>query len=784
MKNRIYILFFRDLYYNEIMEWVILVLVLFCGGLLLGAAVGLNQLRRRADLNARRCLALAPRIHGLGQAFSRLARTQPRDPGGPYTPLITQASLSARSGWERTRRMEARLRSLPAAPRTRSRGELLRVLPFIQEDWEHLQVEFNLYWLEWQARRAEAELVTAQTRLEEAAGLGQQEQAAFEKLRTERTRLQQELIGHSLSAALAEEQKKLAELDERLLLAGLRLGTGDPAPADVAKVHPELAEVDKELQALRQGLRGREAAFQRQLADWDKLSQRLAALEAGLAEAEARGPLPGLRARLESARQALNQLRERLGQAAPAELDLALTSQSTQVKELDAALKKVSALRERLAESQAQAGRALAEVRQWMRQAPPDVQMDTAQDWVRDLQARLQQQARAASSEDPAELEQAMQLPLAEIRSGEADFEQALAAAHRLGDRLDAAAAGGLHKRGEHLAGRVGLRHSAYQEKAHLAELGSALARLDEAWRQLGPADLSRQSELAHLGPMLRQAQAAWDEVERGIERASAALEQAKSDQEKALACLDDEAFGELVGWSQQEGSEWAQTAGRLLEGRRLLAERAARGDENFGELCAEIETLRRDSAKLVKEAHFRLARAQLELTRLIEQLNALATRLDVLEKHAYLDFEEQAGPLLDQVRRWLGQAQVPALAGLERWTALAEQGAGLRGAAEPLCRALEAEAATAAQERAWTADLLATAEEYQQAARQQQLPNTFNGELASARGLLETARRKMEALAAPRRKYLLDEYRAELVDVRQVIDAARTHIDMVAAAA
>jgi hypothetical protein len=96
------------------------------------------------------------------------------------------------------------------------------------------------------------------------------------------------------------------------------------------------------------------------------------------------------------------------------------------------------------------------------------------------------------------------------------------------------------------------------------------------------------------------------------------------------------------------------------------------------------------------------------------------------------------------------------------------------------ICRGLEGESAAGDQDRAWTEDMLVTAEEYLGSARQQQPPNSFNGELAAARNLLETARRKLGILAAPRRKYLLDEFQAELVDVRQMISGARAHVDNV----
>ena len=78
---------------------------------------------------------------------------------------------------------------------------------------------------------------------------------------------------------------------------------------------------------------------------------------------------------------------------------------------------------------------------------------------------------------------------------------------------------------------------------------------------------------------------------------------------------------------------------------------------------------------------------------------------------------------------------------------------------------------------------MLVTAEEYQGSARQQQPPNTFNGELTSAHNLLATARRKLQALSAPRHKYLLAEYQAELQDVRQMIHGARSHVDIVLSA-
>jgi len=75
---------------------------------------------------------------------------------------------------------------------------------------------------------------------------------------------------------------------------------------------------------------------------------------------------------------------------------------------------------------------------------------------------------------------------------------------------------------------------------------------------------------------------------------------------------------------------------------------------------------------------------------------------------------------------------------------------------------------------------MLVTAEEYLGSARQQQPPNSFNGELAAARNLLETARRKLDVLNNPRHKYQLAEFQGELVDVRDMISGARAHVDQV----
>ncbi len=117
------------------------------------------------------------------------------------------------------------------------------------------------------------------------------------------------------------------------------------------------------------------------------------------------------------------------------------------------------------------------------------------------------------------------------------------------------------------------------------------------------------------------------------------------------------------------------------------------------------------------------------------------------------------------------------------RWSALTDQGAQLRQYADLMVRALKSESAAADKDRAWTEDMLVTAEEYQGSARDQQPPNTFNGELASAHNLLAMARRKLQALGPPRHKYLLEEYQAELAGRAPDDPGARSHVDVVLSA-
>lgn len=758
-----------------VLAGMLLILIL----LTLAAALGLGWLRAREPRAARRLAELKPRARNLVQEFSQQARRQMPDPGPPYTPLLTQAGLTGRRGWARAKALDARLmRGLPAvAPRPRR--EWIKVYPIYQEWFSRLGLEYDLWEAERQVRQAEGELAATHTLLADAAQLGKREQATLERLQAETGTLKEAVAAHPLTGALAAEQKKLADLGERLILAGARLGEAEPSPSDVARAYPDLLEIEKGLESIRQSLRGHESSQQRLRPQLERAAGRLAAFETALSQEETRRPMPRLCERTQAARQDLAALQGGLARGDYASVEERLSGLNRHLKEMEEALKQVSALRDRQAELQEQTGQTLSGLHQWIRQYPAPFILDSAQEWVRVLQTRLQEQARATASEDPLELERVSQVPFDEIRRSQSGFEQGIAVVERLGDRLDPAALAGLHKRGEHLAARLKLRHPAYQEKARLPQLEEHLARLDEGWQLIADADPNRQSDLIRIGQVLQQVDAAWNEVERDIQRAFAALELAKTQQEEALRLLEDEAFGGLRQLSQPEQDEWAQAASDLLALRQPLLERAGRGEEDFGAVLNEVDTLRKEAAKFVRDVQFRLAHFQLETAKLVEQLNGLAGQLEALEGHPYLDFEERSAETLAGLRRWLGQAQTPALAGLGRWSALAEQGALLRQEGSLLARALESESAAADKDRAWTEDLLITAEEYQGSARAQQPPNSFNGELASARSLLEMARRKLQALTAPRKKYELPEYQAGLADVRQMIVGARSHVDV-----
>ncbi len=135
---------------------------------------------------------------------------------------------------------------------------------------------------------------------------------------------------------------------------------------------------------------------------------------------------------------------------------------------------------------------------------PGSFLLDTTQEWVRVLQARLQEQARAMGSENPAELEKASQVLFDEIRRSQAGFEQGLAVVDRLGNRLDPDALVGIDKRGEHLATRLKLATRPTRKGAP-ALLEEHLARLDENWKLIADADPDRQSDLIRIGQVLQQ---------------------------------------------------------------------------------------------------------------------------------------------------------------------------------------------------------------------------------------------------------------------------------------
>ena len=757
-------------------------LAILIGLLLLAAGLVLWQLRRvEADLSRRRAALLA-RTRQLSREFSALARQQPANPGEPYASRLARMGRDIRQGWEQTRRTEARLARAPAQWVYEPAWRLVLLAPLVAELAPRLRIWLETGALERQAASAEKVLGEAGRLQAEMDGLGKQEQAAVSRLRQDTRALQAELDGHPLAPALAAEREKLARIAAELEQAAgkLEAAQGEPSRAQVVEIYPLRVQAEQELDRIRQAMHGHETSHERLRPRMARQRERLEGFEQALAAEEGRRPAPKLHERSAAARQRLTRLEEALARGEYAAIEPGLAELAVCQKELEESLKKLSSLRSRLGTAQEQTGAALSSLRQWMRQYPAPFILDTAYEQVQTLQSKLQEQARAAGSEEPAELEAASQVAFDELRKSQSSFEHSLEIYQRLAPLLTAEAIEGLQKRGEHLSARLKLRHTSYQDKARLGTLEEHLARLTESWKLVQGADPDRQSDLTRLGPAMQQVESSWNQLERDTQRAFEALEQAKTAQERTLARLEEEIFSELVALAQMEGTEWSAQARRLIEQRQPLVERAGHGNEDFAAVWTETEALIKETTRLSREYQFRMARAQTETTRLVELLNDLADRLDRLEQHSYLDFSERAGGLLDALRRWLGQAQTPAQAGLDRWAGLAEHGAQLRQEAEVLCRSLESEAAAADQERAWTEDMLVTAEEYLGGARQQQPPNAFNGELTSARSLLETARRKLSALAAPRRKYLLAEYQAELADVRQMITGARGHVDRV----
>ena len=760
-----------------------LLLVLCSLAVFIGAALwALIRLRAGLPGKTRQRVSLAERVHGLGQEFSLLSRRQPSNPGEPYASRLTRANQEIRAGWQHAREIEASLRAAWQDPAPRPVWQLFLIVPLFLELAPRLWVWLRLVWLERQVGQIESAQVDVRRQLDEIASLGKQEQSALRQLREEAQTLDEQLAGHRLASALTAQRDQLSQIHQNLAGAAAQLGEEEtlPEPAQVAAVYPIRTQAESDLAAIRKSLQAHEASHEKLRPRLEKQVQKLADFEPVVAAEESRRPLPLLRERVDGLRATLTNLEETLNRGDYPAVEAGLVQGAAFYKDLEDSLKKISTLRDRLANAQQQNTAALAALREWSRQFPPPFVMDTANEQARLLQAKIQEQVQTASSEDLLELEKQSQVALDEIRKAQGGFERSLAIYERMAPQLVPEVIDGLHKRGEHLAARLKLRHDSYQEKSHLAVLEEHLGSLAGGWQRVQQANLNLQSDLTGLDETLHQLENAWNSLERDEKRAFETLELAKNHQERALARLEDEAFGELPTLARLEGTEWAQVSRGLLERHAALLDRAGRGDSDFGALLGEADTLQKEAAKLVKEYQFRLARVQAETTRLVAANNACADRLERVAQHPFLDFEERASGVLNELRRWLGQAQVPAQSGFDRWSGLAEQGERLRQESEVVCSELEGESTAGDQDRAWTDDMLVTAEEYLGSARQQQPPNSFNGELAAARNLLETARRKLGVLAAPRRKYLLEEFRAELVDVRQMISGARAHVDNV----
>lgn len=755
---------------------------LFLALLILAVGLALGRLRLRGEDQVRKRSELQQRARQVALELSALARRQPQDPGEPYSASLAAGARVIRQGWERAKRVESRLRSDGVAIVARPAWQLVLVVPLFIETYQRIRERLELAWMERQIRQSEADLSAGRTRLKEVASLGVQERSALLRTQEEARKLQKELENHRFSGALVPEREQVADLLAQLELAALRLAADDPEPLDVVKAYPQRVEIEKQMQAVREKMRGHEASQLRLRPRLERLGERLAAFEQSLAVEEEKHPAPNLRERTAQARKAFGVLGEALARGEYDIVNGGLAEYPNQLRELEETLKQLIQRRARLRLAQEQTAAALTELRQWMRQFSGEFVMDTAQEHVKLLQNKLLEQARAINSEDTAVIDQACQLPLEEIRKARSAFEQGLDRYHRLGDRFTPEAIEGIQKRGEHLLNRLKLRHSNYHEKAKMPILEEHLSQLDKNWRLANTADPHRQSDLARLGPALQQLDQAWNELDRDTRRTLEVLEMAKSQQKQALTKLQDASFSEMAALAQQAETGWSESAQVLLDQRRPLTERAGRGNEDFANLLTEVETLQRQAAKLSKDYNFELARVQSEVARLVDALNGLADRLDRLGQHPYLDFEARLGALPDEIRCWLGGAQAPSLSGLSRWVELMDRGTRLRQQAEGLCRNLEGEVVAAGQDWAWTEDMLSTAEEYLGGVRQQQPPHTFNGDLTSARNLLDNARRKLTGLAAPRRKYLLAEYQTELADVRQLIVTARAHVDRVLA--
>ena len=760
-----------------------LLLVLCILILLIAAAVwALIRLRRGLPGFSQRRAGLAQRARQLSQEFSLLARNQPPNPGEPYASRLARAGRDIRTGWQRAREVEAGLRTGWQDPALRPVWQLFLIVPLFLELAPRLWMWLRLAWLERQTRGVEDILDGARRQVDEISGLGVQEQSALHRLREEVQAMQGQLSGHPLAPALTAQRDQLSQINQNLTDAAAQLGEGEtlPEPTLVAAVYPVRTQAESGLDSIRKALQEHETSQEKLRPRLEKLVQKLGDFTPVLTAEESRSPLPRLRERTDGLRSTLAGLEEALTRGDYPALETGLVQGAALHKDLEDTLKKISAARDRLEAARQQNGEALAALREWSRQFPPPFVMDIANEQARLLQTKLQEQAQAATSEDLNELERFSTVELDEIRKAQAGFEHSLAIYQRLAPRLVPEVIEGLQKRGENLASRLKLRHTSYQEKARLAGLEEHLTHLENGWQRIQRANPDLQSDLAGLDETLHQVENAMNNLERDEKRAFETLEGAKAHQERALTRLEDEAFGELPALAQMEGTEWGQAAGGLLRRHAALLDRSGRGDSDFGALLSEADALQKEAARLVKEYQSRLARIQAETTRLVEANNACADRLERLTQHPYLDFEERASGVLNDLRRWLGQAQVPALSGFDRWSVLAEQGERLRQAAEAVCRDLEGESAAGDQDRAWTDDMLVTAEEYLGSARQQQPPNSFNGELAAARNLLETSRRKLGVLAAPRSKFLLEEFQAQLVDVRQMISGARVHVDNV----
>ncbi len=621
-----------------------------------GSIYWLQLLRERMESSeaARQaCLTKAAQVQ---RELIDATRQIPPDPGRPYSALIDETRLAIDQGATLTDLVRKR-GATPADQIAWMPGwSLLFVVPALVELSRRLSFHWRLRRMQRWTAQAESALGEARRLLARIAGLGQEQKDKLGRLGEDIENLRMEIEGNLSASALSAELQRIQRLLEQTAEAGEALSGDNPPMPQVVRADPILRQIESELRAIRDSLAGHQRRQARLRPVFQQVAKRLQEFRKALAEEEEKAyPLPEMNNLTNDLENRLTALEGVMAAGNYETTESGLKDVLQSLGEYEKRFDRLLKARQQADELYDQTRAELDDLQRWLKQCPREYEMDTGQDFARQLQIQLATLERLQQSEDPDAMRRAQFVDVKRVRQSQKEFEDDLEKYDALRDRYTVVSVNQLQQRARQVTDWLSSRSPVYQSEAKAARIQELSSQMVSTWRSLpqGGPGRTLQSQLRGLVAGLSALNDVYLQLEKACQAAEIILDRLQEEHNQAVEVLSDPLFRE-VNWILQDNVEdLSPRAENCRQRREQLATRLGSPGEDFNSLLDQAKKLRAETKRLYDEYYNRLDRHTDQLTRLDERMAYLSNALKGFQSNKLLDLQAQTGSLLDEIDAW-----------------------------------------------------------------------------------------------------------------------------------